>query len=381
MRETRSDTTRLDSVDILRGATMAAMIVVNNPGSWSAMYPALRHAAWGAPLRPADLIFPTFIFLVGVSIPLAFGRRLAAGVPRGDLLGRALRRSLVLLLIGVGLNLFPDFDPATLRLPGVLQRIALVYGACAAMFLTLGSRGRLAAAVALLAAYSALLGWAPVPGVGHPLVSPGMSWPVWLDERLLGAHTWRGPGDPEGLLSTLPAIASGLIGVMAGEALRAGRPPALTAWRLAGAGLALLAAGQFWSLRLPAAKALWTGSYALLTAGWALLILALCLRLVDGAGRRRGLAPLRILGRRALTAFVAAHLLSDLAIRVVRWSGDGGTTSLHHFIKDRLFDPWLPPEAASLAQSLGLLALITAALALTRRRAGAKLPARQEKRA
>ncbi|MBU0742937.1 DUF1624 domain-containing protein, partial [bacterium] len=210
MQETHEQTGRLASVDVLRGATMAAMIVVNNPGSWRAMYQALRHAAWGAPPAPADLIFPTFIFLVGVSVPLALGRRLTAGSPRPDLLRHALRRGLVLLLIGVGLNLFPDFDLATVRLPGVLQRIAVVYVACVLAFMAWGPRGRLVAAIALLAGYTALLGWAPVPGVGRPLVSPEMSWPVWLDERLLGAHAWRGPGDPEGVLSTLPAIASGL---------------------------------------------------------------------------------------------------------------------------------------------------------------------------
>ncbi len=368
MVETRAHAGRLASVDILRGLTMAAMIVVNNPGSWSYMYPTLRHAAWGESLRLADLIFPTFIFLVGVSVPLALSRRLAAGVPRTDLLRRVLRRGLVLLLIGVGLNLFPDFDLATVRLPGVLQRIAIVYAACAAAYLFWGPRGRLVAAITMLAGYTALLGWWPVPGVGRPLISPEMNLPVWLDERLLGAHTWRGPGDPEGLLSTLPAIASGLIGMLVGGWLSAGRPPAHAARRLAALGLAFVAMGHLWSLCLPAVKELWTGSYVLITAGWALLALASCLRLVDGLGWRHGLAPLTILGRHALTAFVAAHLLSDLAIRVVRWPvGCSGMTSLHHFIRRNLFDGWLPPEAASLAQSLGLLALIVAALAVVRR--------------
>ncbi len=373
--DTRRD--RIASVDVLRGLTMAAMIVVNNPGTWTHMYPALRHAAWGEPLRLADLIFPTFIFLVGVSVPLAFARRLAASVSRAGLLSRALRRAGILLLIGLGLNLFPDFDLAGLRLPGVLQRIAVVYAACAAAYLAWGPRGWLAASVVLLAGYTALLGWVPVPGVGHALVSPGMSLPVWLDERLLGAHTWRGPGDPEGLLSTLPAIASGLMGLLAGHGLAARGPR-----RPAAAGLVLLAAGLLWSQRLPAAKELWTGAYALIAAGWSLLALALCLRVVDGFGWRRGLAPLTILGRHALTAFVAAHLLSDLAIRVVRWGEGDGATSLHHLLKRTFFDGWLPPEAASLAQSLAMLALIVAGLALrsrlTGRRAGDKLAAVRE---
>lgn len=360
---------RLASVDVLRGLTMAAMIVVNNPGTWSHMYPALRHAAWGEPLRLADLIFPTFIFLVGVSVPLAFARRLAAGAPHAGLLTRALRRAGILLLIGVGLNLFPDFDLATLRLPGVLQRIGVVYAACAAAYLAWGPRGWLTAAAGLLAGYTALLGWVPVPGVGFALITPEMSWPIWLDEQLLGAHTWRGPGDPEGLLSTLPAIASGLIGLLAGHRL-VKHGARLTA----AAALALLAAGLLWSARLPAAKELWTGSYTLIAAGWSLLALALCRRVVDGFGWRRGLSPLTILGRHALTAFVAAHLFSDLAIRVVRWGDGEGATSLHHFLKRTLFDSWLPPEAASLAQSLAMLALIVAGLALLRPSVGRPSP-------
>ena len=154
------------------------MIIVNNPGSWSALYPPLRHADWGAPLALADLIFPMFIFLVGVSVPLALTHRLAAGVLRTNLLRHALRRALVLLLIGIGLNLFPDFDPATVRIPGVLQRIAVVYAACVLAFMTLGPKSRLAAIATLLIGYTALLHWVPVPGVGYPQITPGMSLPV-----------------------------------------------------------------------------------------------------------------------------------------------------------------------------------------------------------
>jgi len=370
MQDHASPPPRLASVDVLRGLTMAAMIIVNNPGSWSAMYPPLRHADWGEPLALADLIFPMFIFLVGVSVPLALTRRLAAGVSRADLLRHALRRAFVLFLIGIGLNLFPDFDLATVRIPGVLQRIAVVYAVCVLAFMTLGPKGRLTAIITLLLGYTALLHWVPVPGVGQPQITPEMSLPVWLDDTLLGAHSWRGPGDPEGLLSTLPALANGLLGVLSGAWLVAGQSYAHTARRLAGLGLFLLAAGLLWSQRLPAVKELWTAPYALVTTGWSLLALAVCLKLVDGWGWRRGLAPLALLGRKALTAFVVAHLLSDIAIRVIRWSdGAGGTTSLHHFIRDNLLDNWLPPEAASLLQSVLMLGLIVSALAFFRRRA------------
>ncbi len=360
---------RLRSVDAFRGLAMAAMIVVNNPGSWSHMHPILRHAGWGETPMLADLVFPAFLLLVGVSTTLALGRGLDAGAARGELMRRAASRAAVLFVIGLFLNLYPDFDLVTLRIPGVLQRIALVFLACAAAYATLGERSRTALAAALLLGYAALLRWAPVPGEGGPVLSPELSWPVWLDERLLGAHTWRGPGDPEGLLSTLPAIATGLIGTRIGDFLRAGglRPGVVA--RMALAGFALMGVGFAWSRDLPFAKELWTPPYALASAGATLVTLVAMIAVADPEDRARWLAPLELLGRRALTAFVAAHLLSDTAIRVIRWSdGDGGTTSLHHTIKGALLDSWLPPEWASLVQSLLLLALITAGLAVRERR-------------
>jgi len=364
---TPGGTRRLASVDVLRGLTMAAMIVVNNPGSWSAMYPWLRHAGWGETLRPADLIFPMFLFLVGVSTALAIDRRRAEG---RAIRSATLRRAAGLLLIGVGLNLYPDFDLATLRLPGVLQRIALVYLACAFICLHWGWRGRGAIAAGLLAGYAALLAWVPVPGEGRPLLTPETSLPVWLDDRLLGAHSWRGPGDPEGLLSTLPAIASGLVGLLVGGYL-VRRPVGRDAMiRLGCAGLLSLAVGWAWSLGLPAIKELWTPPYVLLTAGWALLALVACMWGFDGPAGIRWAGPVAVLGRRALTAFVAAHLLSDTAIRVLRRPHGDGTLSLHHFISSRLLESGLSPEAASLVQSLSMLGLIWVALVLieTRRR-------------
>ena len=349
---------RLASIDLLRGLTMAAMIVVNNPGTWSHMYPSLRHAAWGETLALADLIFPMFLFLVGVSVSLALVRR-----DRADIVRPALRRSAELFLIGVGLNLFPEFDFATLRIPGVLQRIAVVYLCCVLAWLAWGQRGRVLALVALLAGYTVLLAVVPVPGVGRPLLGPELSLPVWLDETLLGAHTWRGPGDPEGLLSTLPAVATGLLGVVTGSWLRTRPSPTEAARRLAPVGTVMLAAGWAWSLWQPAVKELWTGSYVLITGGWMLLALAACVWAVDGRGWQRGLGPVMVLGRHALTAFVAAHLLSDLAVRVVRWPDP----SLHHFIQRRLLAGWLPDDLASLVQSLGMLVVIVVALVIRER--------------
>ncbi|HRX50605.1 MAG TPA: heparan-alpha-glucosaminide N-acetyltransferase domain-containing protein [Candidatus Krumholzibacteria bacterium] len=362
-------TTRLASVDALRGLTMAAMIVVNNPGSWSAMHPWLRHAPWGGWPRPADLIFPTFLFLVGVSTALALGRRLDAGASRADVTRAALRRAGGLVLLGVLLNLYPEFDAGTVRLPGVLQRIAVVFAGCALAYPRLGPHGLTATAAALIAGYGALLAWAPVPGAGGPVLTPDASLPTWLDDRLLGAHAWRGPGDPEGLLSTLPALAHGLLGVWVGRKLRRGGPPLAGAVRMAAVGAGLVLGGIGWTAWQPPAKEIWTPSYALLTAGASLLLLAACRAGFDGVAGGRAPSLLTLLGRRALTAFVAAHLISDTAIRVLRWTtADGGETSLHHWLKAWLWDGWLPPQAASLAASLALLGLITAGLWLWEQR-------------
>lgn len=355
---------RLRSVDALRGLTMAAMIVVNNPGSWSAMLPWLRHAAWGAAPRPADLIFPLFLFLTGVSTALALSRRRAAGVEDAELRRSALKRAGGLFLIGIGLNLYPEFDPATVRIPGVLQRIAIVFAACALGFTSLGVRGLIGTTAGLWLGYAALLAWVPVPGAGGPILTPETSLPVWLDDLVLGSHSWRGPGDPEGLLSTLPAIGTGLLGVLAGRRLLGPDGPGAQARMLAPFGAALFALGSAWSLLLPPAKEVWTSSYALITGGLALLLLAGFRGLIDGAAPRLPLGPLLLLGRRALTAFVAAHLLSDTAIRVIRWSTEDGTTSLHHWLKGTLLDGWLSAEAASFAQSVGMLILIAAGMEL-----------------
>jgi len=371
---------RIAAVDILRGLTMAVMIVVNNPGTWSHMYPLLRHAPWGAFLTPADLVFPMFIFIMGVSVPLATAPRLAAGQPPRDLLRHALRRAGVLFLIGLGLNLFPDFDLPNLRIPGVLQRIAVVYLICVLAGLNGGPRLWLVSAGALLAGYTAMLYLVPVPGVGVPVITPEVSLPVWLDELVLGHHTWRGPGDPEGILSTLPAVASGLLGMVAGSRLRPGKPAARDVGRLATAGLAVLAAGMVASRWHPAVKELWTLTYVLITSGVALLALAGAWWLVDGHDGqcRRGcqflLGPLRTLGRHALGAFAAAHLVSDFTIRIMRLpDGDGGTMSGHHFLQHRLLAGWLPPDAASLVQSLLLLMAIVGVLVFREKRAPAQV--------
>jgi len=360
---------RIVAVDIMRGLTMAAMIVVNNPGTWAHMYDPLKHAPWGAVPTPADFVFPFFLFLMGVATPLSLKRRKLQADGLAPLLQRALRRAAVLFAIGLFLNLFPQFDPAGLRIPGVLQRIAVVSLGCAAAFLWLGSRGIAGLVAVLLVGYGLVLLLVPVPGAGGPVLTPEMNLPVWLDERLLGAHTWRGPGDPEGVLSTLGALATSLVGVLAGMALTGRWTGRELVPRFAGAGAAAVVLGAAAGLVLPVAKDVWTSSYALITGGMALLVLAGLHRWYEGRMPGRITGFWQLFGRQALLAYMLAHLFSDLSIHVLRFPRAGGESiSLHSLVYRHLLSSWLPDRLASLVYSLVMLTVVWVVVRMLDRR-------------
>jgi len=342
---------RLLSLDALRGITVAAMVLVNNPGTWRAVYPPLRHADWHG-WTPTDLVFPFFLFIVGVSIPLSLSRRAGEGQDR-PVLARVLRRSAVIFLLGIVLNGFPWFDWATLRIPGVLQRIALCYLAAALVYLATGWRGQAWAAAGLLLGYWALMTLVPVPGYGAGDLGKAGNLAAYVDRTLLGsAHLWQQAKvyDPEGLLSTLPAIATTLLGVLAGGWVAAGRSPKAVAAGLAVAGLAAAVLGAGWGLWFPINKALWTSSYALFTAGLAAVTLAGCYWLVEARGFRRWAWPFAWFGVNALALF----FLSTLAAKVLLLVRVGPeATRLHAWLFERLFAPW----AASLNTSLASVSL------------------------
>lgn len=316
---------RVRSVDVFRGVTMAAMVIVNNPGDWNTVYSPLLHAPWHG-WTPTDLIFPFFLFIVGVSIPLS--------PTSSGAMGGVLRRGAVIFGLGLFLAGFPFFDLATWRIPGVLQRIAVCYLATVAIVrLTTPRDGgtqahmrRLAVAIgAILVSYAALMLWVPAPG-GHAgdLTAEG-NLGAWLDRALMRGHLWRPDWDPEGLLSTVPATATTLMGVIAGQMRHhaltralAGVPAARTVrgeveWRrsLAIGGMACLALGALWHPWFPINKSLWTSSYVLFTGGLAAISLAICSIWTDeGSGgsqdpplqtwRRRTSEPFVALGRNAI---------------------------------------------------------------------------------
>lgn len=294
---------RLLALDIFRGVTIAGMILVNNPGDWKHVYAQLRHAEWHG-CTATDLVFPFFVFILGVAIPLAFRRRRGEGADERALVLRILRRAAILFALGLVLNVFPLRLPV--RIPGVLQRIGLVYAAASLLVLKTGPRAWAAAAVALGAGYGVAVGF------GAFDLSPGGNLAAWLDRALLGpAHLYTPQYDPEGLLSTLPAIATALSGALAGRfLLDPARSPPARVRGLVAAGVVLAALGLAADAWIPINKSLWTPSYVLLTSGLALVSLAACYVATDIAGYKRWARPLVLFGVNPIAAFFLSSLLA-----------------------------------------------------------------------
>lgn len=333
---------RFVSLDAFRGLTVAAMILVNNPGSWAHVHWPLEHARWHG-WTPTDLIFPFFLFIIGMAVP--FSRRVTVA--------EAARRSAVLLFLGLFMAAFPYFDLGTVRIPGVLQRIAVCYLAAFALHHRARWRTEAAAAVALLALYWLLMTRVPVPGGLPPTVEPETNLGAWLDRALLSGHLWKQSRtwDPEGLLSTLPAIATTLFGVLAGRWIRADAAPGRRTAGLVAAGVIGMIAGLLWDRAFPINKSLWTSSYVLFTAGMAAALFALVYWVTDAAGHRRWAAPFVVFGVNAIFVFVASGLLAKVLYLVHVPSG-GASIPLQAWLHETLFARWLPPRDASLAYAL-----------------------------
>ena len=344
-------TARLQSLDVFRGITIAAMILVNNPGSWSTIYAPLKHAEWHG-CTPTDLIFPFFLFIVGSAMALSSRK---ADVPWGAVYTRIARRVLILIMLGLLLAWFPKFDLATLRWPGVLQRIAICY--LLASIITLHTRVwvQVVIAAALLAGYSAALRFVPVPGIGAGVLTPEGNLGGWIDRVLMGKHIYKGgPHDPEGLLGTLPATATVLIGFSAGLFVKRAPRQWTSALKIAAMGAAGVLSG--WALShvdVPLNKPMWSSSYVLFTAGWALLMLAACFASSEVLGWKKLGRAWEIYGVNAIFAFVASGLLA----RVLGWvsfvpQGADAAVRLNQLIYTRSFASWLSPINASLAYAI-----------------------------
>jgi predicted acyltransferase len=350
---------RLHSLDVFRGVTIAAMLLVNNPGNWGAVYPPLLHADWHG-WTPTDLIFPYFLFIVGVAMAFSFARLRADAIPRRVILRKSAKRAAILFGLGLVLHSYPwiGFDYSQLRIPGVLQRIALAFLVASAVILWLGRRGRVAAILGLLIGYWALLVLVPVPGVGAGVLEPGQDLGAYIDRAVFGTdHLWAQSRtwDPEGLLGTLPAVATVLLGVFAGDWLRSGRPRAVVTRGLLAAGAAGILLGLLWGAVFPINKPLWTSSYVVFTAGMAALTLGACYWVVDVKGYRRWAFPFTVFGVNA----IAAYFLSGLMAMEIGMPRLAGGASVKGWIHESLFASWLSPVNASLAFALAFVAFWT----------------------
>lgn len=340
---------RLLSLDTFRGITVAAMILVNNPGDWGHIYAPLGHAHWHG-WTPTDLIFPFFLFIVGVSISYALQQKERAG-----LAGKIVKRSLILFSLGLFLNLFPKFDFTTVRIPGVLQRIALVYLACSLIYIKTDTRTQGWLVGILLVGYWLLMSFVPVPDFGPANLEAETNLGAWIDRTLLGGHLWKTSKiwDPEGLLSTLPAIATGLSGILAGTLLKSSRPEAEKAVWLFVAGCFSLLGAYIWNGFFPINKSLWTSSFVLLTSGLALQGLALCYWLIDVQDYKKWTKPFVAFGVNAITVFFLSGLIPRILNMIKIQQPDGSEIGAKEWLYQAFFVPYFEsPYNASLAGAL-----------------------------
>jgi predicted acyltransferase len=302
---------RLISLDAFRGFTIAAMIMVNYPGSWSHVYPPLLHVDWHG-ITPTDLIFPFFIFIVGVSITLAYTKRLQAGVPKNPMYRKIIFRALKIFIVGILLWLFPKFDLENIRFAGVLQRIAIVFLVSALLFLNSKWKTQAIVAAVLLVGYWLAMVLIPTPGYGAPMLDPGANLAAWIDSKLLPGYMWQKTWDPEGIFSTLPAIATGITGMLAGHLILSNMSQEKKVIYLFSFGFFAFAIGYLWDFIFPINKNIWTSSFVMVTSGLAAMVLAISMFFVDMQGRTRFTKPGIIFGSNAIAVYVLADVWGQL---------------------------------------------------------------------
>lgn len=351
---------RLLSLDVFRGLTIAAMILVNNPGDWGNVYTPLLHADWHG-CTPTDLVFPFFLFIVGVSIALALSKRKARGDNQAAMLRKILTRTALIFAIGLFLNGFPYFNFSTIRIPGVLQRIAIVYGISATLFLKMNWKTLAYTGAGLLLLYWGLMTLVPTPDGYPPNLDPETNLGAWLDRTLLSGHLWRQSKvwDPEGLLSTIPAISTSISGILTGLWIKSPQNDYKKLVGLFGFGTIAILLGLCWDLVFPINKKIWTSSYVLYTSGIALLGLALVYWIVDILQYKAWTKPFVVYGMNALFVFVLSGLIAK-ALYYIKWEdATGNTITLKGWLYDGLFVPvFANPMNASLAFALANVLLL-----------------------
>jgi len=343
---------RLASLDAFRGLTIALMIVVNCPGDAGNVFAPLRHADWNG-WTFADTVFPSFLFIVGVSLVYSFAKR-----QEGSIVLRILRRTIILFALGLFVNTFPTFDLSTIRIPGVLQRIALCYFFASLIVLRAGLRGRILWLIGLLASYWLMMRFIPVPGVGAGVLEPGQNFAAWVDSHLLKGYMWSyydGAWDPEGIASTIPAIATTLFGVLTGQWLRSSFSDRRKVAGMVCAGLVLLIAGYVLDRWMPINKSIWTSTFSIFMAGLALVCLAFLYWSIDMAGFPRWPKPLIILGLNPISVYVLS-IVVDTTLRSMNLAVSSGNGIDCRFYLFRICHvPTTESEIASLIYALVIL--------------------------
>ena len=342
--------TRLTALDAFRGATMAFMVLVNNPGNGHFTYAPLQHAEWDG-WTPTDVVFPSFVWIVGVAITLALGKRLEQGASKTTLLANAAKRALIIFALGLLVYAVPTFDPHTFRILGVLQRIAICYFITVAIYLYTDWRGQLAAALALMAAYWALMMYVPVPGFGSGQLDEAHNFAHYIDKIILGAHNYHNTKtwDPEGIVSTLPSIVSMLLGVMAGHLLARKITLPEKIKQMGIFGVTLFASAYLLNTWMPINKKLWSDSFVLLMAGLDFLMLAAFLTVADVWGKKDIFKPFVIIGLNPITVYLVSEFADTLFNML------GCRTAIYGF-----FTQFLAPVNASLLYALLYVGLMYA---------------------
>ncbi len=356
---------RLLSLDFFRGLTVAAMILVNNPGSWGNIYAPLQHAPWHG-CTPTDLVFPFFLFIVGVSIAYAMSSKRDDKTTHGRTIAKALKRAFTLFLLGFILAIFPrnfsEFDLfeslKSVRIPGVLQRISVVFLISSILFLKLSEKRLFQTIVILLFGYWALMTFVPVPDFGTPNLEKETNLGAWVDRTVLTeAHLWKSAKtwDPEGLLSTLTAVATCLFGVLVGVYLKkkSVEPATKIAWLFTVGTLAVIG-GLLWDLEFPINKALWTSSYVLYTGGLATIILAMSYWLIDVNKYDRFTKPFVVYGVNAITVFFLSGLMPRI-VNMIKIDLDGEKVGALSYVYKAWFAPNFTPINASLFYAIAFV--------------------------
>jgi predicted acyltransferase len=349
---------RILSVDLLRGLTIACMILVNNPGSWGNIYPPFEHSHWNG-CTPTDLVFPFFLFIVGISISYSLSAAKLSTENQSKLILKIVKRSAIIFFLGFLLNILPNFDFAHVRILGVLQRISIVFLISAFLFLKTSVRTQVIISIGILILYWILMSFVPVPGIGLPNLEPAANLGAWLDNIILNGHLWGQSKvwDPEGILSTMPAVASGLIGVITGTWLRTDLDKKDKILKMFVTANLLIVLGLAWDMIFPINKSLWTSSFVLYTSGIALNVLSVIYWFVDIKESKKYPGVFLAFGSNAIASYMIAELTAIL-LYSVKISYNGTETSLKEIIFQSLNTGWIDPRLISLMLALLFVSLI-----------------------